>query len=57
MSDYPQHCDECGAYLATTSDQTKHGEWHDLLETRIASLRATAEHADAFHRLYKGIPT
>ena len=56
VEDYPNHCDECGAWLADQRDITTHGEWHRALTALLGAVEETANHADAFHRLYKGKP-
>lgn len=56
MNEYPQHCDDCGAYLATATDQTKHAAWHLALTQTLTAIGQTAEHADAFHRLLRAGP-
>lgn len=56
MTDHLEHCAECGAYLATGTDQELHADWHTNLKIALTKITQTADHADAFHRLYKGQP-
>lgn len=56
MNPYPQHCDECGAYLATATDQDLHRDWHRTLNAAISEIARTADHADSFNRPLGGRP-
>lgn len=50
MTGYREHCGECGAYLATTTDQNLHADWHDQISREIKDLARAVVTIDAWMR-------
>ena len=69
MTGYREHCGQCGAYLATGTDQDTHETWHrqlgeilvnlntsiENLNTAVLNLRIDLDHEVAYHRPIGGV--